>query len=68
MGPRSKNATHLDESLPIREHGFPRAQGGKNSRNILNPSKLTMHYFCDIKVFGARETLYGIMAGIYHLK
>ena len=27
-----------------------------------------MHYVRGIKVFGARETLYGIMAGIYDLK
>jgi hypothetical protein len=27
-----------------------------------------MHYICDVKVFGTRETLYGIVAGIYHRK
>jgi hypothetical protein len=56
--------TYLDETLPICEGSLPRLQGGKNSGNILDSPQLAMHYICDVKVFRACETLYGIVAGI----
>jgi|SRR6267142_2096994 len=59
--------SYLDEALPICEVSFPRSQGGENPRNILNSRQLTVHYVRDVEVFGARETLYGIVAGIYDL-
>jgi hypothetical protein len=60
--------SYLNETLPICEGSFPRPQGGKNPRNILYSPQLTLHYIRDVKVFGTRETLYGIVAGTYHRK
>ena len=58
---------HLDQALPICEASFPTLQSGENPRNILYSPKLTVHYVHDVEVFGARETLYGIVTGFYDL-
>ena len=67
MRPTSRSEAYLDEALPICEVSFPRSQGGENPRNILDSRQLTVHYVRNVEVFGARETLYGIVAGIYDL-
>jgi hypothetical protein len=60
--------SYLYEALPICEVSFPCSQGGENPGNVLDSRQLTMHYARDVEVFGAHETLYGIVAGIYDLK
>ncbi len=64
----SRFGSYLDQALPICEASFASPQSGENPRNILYSPQLTMHYVHDVEVFGARETLYGIVTGFYDLE
>jgi hypothetical protein len=45
---RTQVDTYLDETLPICEVSFPRLQGEKDPRNILDSPQLALHYICDV--------------------
>ena len=68
MAQPSRFDSYLDQALPICEASLPSLQSGENPWNILYSPQLTMHYVHDVEVFGARETLYGIVTGFYDLE